>query len=78
LILKTTSFAKNGVPFVKSHVRTKLELPGGLVQRLPGNRKLRDNLQVRVHVEERLVDLFGRRAVRCVVIGMWVQGERAA
>ena len=58
-MLNTTSSAVNGVPSWKRHVRAQLELPGGRVQRLPGQGELRHDRQVGIDIEKLLVDLHG-------------------
>ena len=64
---------------VEGHVRAQLELPGGRVQRLPGQGELRHDRQVGIDVEQRLVDLLRCHRLSAVESGrMRVHGSRAA
>jgi peptide/nickel transport system substrate-binding protein len=62
---------------MKGHARAQLELPGGRVQRFPGQGELRDDRQVGIDVEQRLVDLLRGHPVVARSIRMRINRDRA-
>lgn len=63
---------------MKSHVRAQLELPGRWVQRLPHSGELRNDREVGIDVEQRLVDLLGCPLVVFHRIRMRIHGGRTS